>query len=223
MANQLVLYSYWRSSAAYRARIALNLKQLPHTIRPVSLLRGEQHASDFRHLNPQELIPVLFDGERVVRQSLAIIEYLDEAYTEGPPLLPVTARARARVRGIALGIACDIHPLGNLRVQQYLEKEFKASETQRQSWTKHWIETGFDALEAMLAGNPGTGIFCEGDAPSMADICLVPQVYNARRFGLDMGRYPTLGRIDAACRELDAFRDAAPECQTDAPRETTAS
>ena len=133
MANQLVLYSYWRSSAAYRARIALNLKQLPHTIRPVSLLRGEQHAADFRDLNPQELIPVLFDGERVVRQSLAIIEYLDEAYTEGPPLLPVTARARARVRGIALGIACDIHPLGNLRVQQYLEKEFKASEAQRQT------------------------------------------------------------------------------------------
>ena len=222
MANQLVLYSYWRSSAAYRARIALNLKQLPHTIKPVHLLRNEQHASEYRELNPQELIPVLFDGERVIRQSMAIIEYLDEAYTEGPPLLAVTARARARVRGIAQTIACDIHPLGNLRVQQYLEQEFHASEAQRQSWTRHWIEAGFDALEALLVGNPGTGAFCEGDAPSMADICVVPQVYNARRFGLDMGRYPTLARIDAACRELNAFRDAAPEVQLDAPRETTA-
>lgn len=222
MPTELTLYSYWRSSAAYRVRIALNLKQLPYTVKPVSLLRGEQRAAEFREMNPQELIPILFDGERVIRQSLAIIEYLDEIYTEGPPLLPVTARARARVRGIAQSIACDIHPLGNLRVQQYLEKEFKASEAQRQSWTKHWIETGFDALEAMLVGNPGTGAFCEGDAPSMADICLVPQAYNARRFGLDMGKYPTLARIDAACRELNAFRDAAPECQVDAPRETTA-
>lgn len=223
MANQLVLYSYWRSSAAYRARIALNLKQLPYTVKPVSLLRGEQRAAEFREMNPQELIPVLFDGERVIRQSLAIIEYLDETYTEGPPLLPVTARARARVRGIAQAITSDIHPLGNLRVQQYLEKEFHASEAQRQSWTRHWMETGFDALEGLLLGNPGTGAFCEGDAPSMADICVVPQVYNARRFGLDMARYPTLARIDAACRELNAFRDAAPECQVDAPRETTAS
>lgn len=222
MPGQLVLYSYWRSSAAYRARIALNLKQLPHTIKSVHLLRNEQHAPEFRDLNPQELLPILFDGERVIRQSLAIIEYLDETYTEGPPLLPVTARARARVRGIALSIACDIHPLGNLRVQQYLEHEFKANEAQRQNWTKHWIETGFDALEAMLVGNPGTGAFCEGDAPSMADICLVPQVYNARRFNLDMEKYPTLARIDAACGELNAFRDAAPEVQMDAPRETAA-
>lgn len=222
MANQLVLYSYWRSSAAYRARIALNLKQLPYTVKPVSLLRGEQRAVEFREMSPQELIPVLFDGERVIRQSMAIIEYLDEIYTEGPPLLPVTARARARVRGIAQAIACDIHPLGNLRVQQYLEKEFKATDAQRQNWTRHWIETGFDALEAMLVGNPGTGAFCEGDAPSMADICLVPQVYNARRFGMDMAKYPTLARIDAACRDLNAFRDAAPEAQVDAPRETTA-
>ncbi|HET7557897.1 MAG TPA: maleylacetoacetate isomerase, partial [Rhodanobacteraceae bacterium] len=218
MPVELTLYSYWRSSAAYRVRIALNLKQLPYTVKPVSLLRGEQRAAEFRELNPQELIPVLFDGERVIRQSLAIIEYLDEAYTEGPPLLPVTARARARVRTIAQSIACDIHPLGNLRVQQYLEKVFKAGEAQRQAWTRHWIETGFDALEAMLVGNPGTGAFCEGDAPSMADICLVPQVYNARRFGLDMTKYPTLTRIDAACRELNGFRDAAPEVQVDAPR-----
>jgi len=222
MPTELTLYSYWRSSAAYRARIALNLKQLSYTVKPVSLPRGEQRAAEFREMNPQELIPILHDGERVIRQSLAIIEYLDETYTEGPPLLPVTARARARVRGIAQAIACDIHPICNLRVQQYLEKEFKASEAQRQTWTRHWIETGFDALEAMLVGNPGTGAFCEGDAPSMADICLVPQVYNAHRFSLDMTKYPTLARIDAACRELNAFRDAAPEVQADAPRETPA-
>src|SRR5690348_5703594 len=128
MPTELTLYSYWRSSAAYRARIALNLKQLSYTVKPVSLLRGEQRAAEFREMNPQELIPILHDGERVIRQSLAIIEYLDETYTEGPPLLPVTARARARVRGIAQAIACDIHPICNLRVQQYLEKEFKASE-----------------------------------------------------------------------------------------------
>jgi len=219
---ELTLYSYWRSSAAYRARIALNLKQLPHTIKPVHLLRNEQRAVEFRELNPQELIPILFDGERVIRQSLAIIEYLDETYTEGPTLLPGMARARARVRGIAQAIACDIHPLGNLRVQQYLEREFHVDEAQRQAWTRHWIVAGFDALEAMLVGNPGTGAFCEGDAPSMADICVVPQVYNARRFGIDMNTYPTLARIDAACRELNAFRDAAPEAQMDAPRETTA-
>lgn len=222
MGNELTLYSYWRSSAAYRARIALNLKQLSHTIKPVSLLRDEQHAAEFRDLNPQELIPVLFDGERVIRQSLAIIEYLDEAYPETAALLPETARERARVRGIAQAIACDIHPLGNLRVQQYLERELGASETQRHAWTRHWIKTGFDALETMLAGNPGTGAFCQGDSPGMADVCLVPQVYNARRFGMDMTKYPTLARIDAACRELNAFRDAAPEAQVDAPRETAA-
>lgn len=221
---ELTLYSYWRSSAAYRVRIALNLKGLAHTIRPVHLLRdgGEQHSADFRELNPQKLVPIMVDGDRVVRQSLAIIEYLDEAYPDAPKLLPVTARARARVRAIAQSIACDIHPLGNLRVMQYLEREFHADEAQRQQWSRHWIVAGFDALEAKLAGHPGTGAFCESDAPTMADACLVPQVYNARRFGIDMAAYPTLARIDAACRELPAFREAAPEVQEDAPRETTA-
>ncbi|MGH8184874.1 MAG: maleylacetoacetate isomerase [Rhodanobacteraceae bacterium] len=224
MPTELTLYGYWRSSAAYRVRIALNLKGLAHTIKPVHLLRdgGEQHGKDYCELNPQELIPILTDGDRVIRQSLAIIEYLDEAYPETPKLLPVTARARARVRAIAQTIACDIHPLGNLRVQQYLEREFDADEGQRQAWTKHWIVAGFDALEATLAGHPGTGAFCEGDAPTMADACLVPQVYNAQRFRVDMKTYPTLARIDAACRELKAFNDAAPEAQADAPNQATA-
>ena len=219
MANELTLYSYWRSSAAYRVRIALNLKGLEYTIKPVHLTRdgGEQHAEAFREVNPQQLIPVLVDGDRVIRQSLAIIEYLDDAYPETRRLLPLAARDRARVRAIAQLIACDIHPLGNLRVLQYLERNLKASESQRQAWSRHWISAGFDALEPMLAGNHSTGTFCEGDRPTIADCCLVPQVYNARRFEVRMENYPTIARIDAACRELDAFKRAAPEAQSDAP------
>ena len=224
MSTTLALYSYWRSSAAYRVRIALKLKGLAYETRAVHLIRdgGEQHAAHYREVNPQQLIPVLVDGDRVIRQSLAIIEYLDEAYPDTFKLLPVTARDRARVRGIAQMIACDVHPLGNLRVMQYLEREFKASEGARQRWTRHWIDAGFDALEAMLAGNPSTGTYCEGDAPTMADVCLVPQVYNARRWEIALERYPTLARIDAACRELPAFREAAPETQPDAPQAATA-
>ena len=159
MSNELTLYSYWRSSAAWRVRIALNLKGMDYTLTPVHLLRdgGEQRSAIFRELNPQALIPILIDGDRVIRQSQAIIEYLEEAYPETPRLLPIDNRARARVRAIAQMVACDIHPLGNLRVQQYLEKEFAASEAQRQTWTQHWIVAGFDALEAVLAGHPGTG------------------------------------------------------------------
>ncbi len=220
MPSELTLYSYWRSSAAYRVRIALNLKGLAYALKPVHLLRdgGQQHANDFREVNPQRLIPVLIDGERVIRQSLAIIEYLDEAYPETPKLLPATVRDRARVRAIAQSIACDIHPLGNLRVMQYLEREFGADEKQWLAWSRHWIVAGFDALEIMLAGNHSTGVFCEGDAPSMADCCMVPQVYNARRFEVPMDRYPTIARIDAACRELAAFKDTAPEAQPDGPK-----
>ncbi|MGH8212097.1 MAG: maleylacetoacetate isomerase, partial [Rhodanobacteraceae bacterium] len=218
--NELTLYSYWRSSAAYRVRIALNLKNLEYTIKPVHLVHdgGEQHTEAFREVNPQQLIPVLVDGDRVIRQSLAIIEYLDDAYPETTRLLPVAARDRARVRAIAQVVACDIHPLGNLRVLQYLERKLKTSESQRQTWSRHWIAAGFDALEPMLAGNHSTGVFCEGDAPSIADCCLVPQVYNARRFEVPMDKYPTIARIDTACRERGAFRDAAPEAQSDAPK-----
>ncbi len=220
MTGTLTLYGYWRSSAAYRVRIALNLKGVEYENKPVHLLRdgGEQHAQAFREVNPQQLIPVLVDGDRVIRQSLAIIEYLDDAYPETTRLLPIAARDRARVRALAQMVACDIHPLGNLRVLQYLERKLKASESQRQTWSRHWIEAGFDAMESMLAGNHSTGVFCEGDAPSIADCCLVPQTYNARRFEVPMEKYPTIARIDAACRELDAFRRAAPEAQPDAPK-----
>ncbi len=222
MTDSLTLYSYWRSSAAYRVRIALNLKGMDYVIAPVHLVRdgGEQHRAEYRDINPQQLVPTLVDGGRVLRQSLAIIEYLDDAYPDTPRLLPGTTRRCARVRAIAQMIACDIHPLGNLRVLQYLERELHADETQRLAWSRHWITAGFDALEAVLAGDDATGAFCDGDTPTIADCCLVPQVYNARRFGVSLDPYPVIERIDAACRGLDAFRRAVPEAQPDAPAST---
>ena len=218
MASDLVLYGYWRSTAAYRVRIALNLKGLAFENRPVHLVRGggEQHAPAYAALNPLELVPSLRDGERTLTQSLAIMEYLDETRPE-PPLLPADAEGRARVRALAQLVACDIHPLGNLRVLQYLERELGVGEAQRGAWSRHWIATGFAALEAMLAGNAATGRYCHGDTPGLADACLVPQVYNARRWKLPLDDYPTIRRIDEACGELEAFRLAAPEAQEDAP------
>jgi maleylacetoacetate isomerase len=219
MATDLVLYSYWRSSAAYRVRIALNLKGLSYETRPVHLLRdgGEQHAEGYRMINPQELIPCLLDGDRVITQSLAIMEYLDEMYPEPETaLLPVDARSRAQVRALAMAVTCDIHPLGNLRVLQQLEAQFCAGEEQRAAWSRHWIATGFKAMEVMLTDNAATGRYCHGETPGMADACLVPQVYNALRWKLPMEDYPTLWRIYQACNELDAFRLAAPEGQPDA-------
>jgi len=216
----LRLYSYWRSSAAYRVRIALNLKGLPYDIVPVHLLAngGEQHSADYAQLNPQEVVPTLLDGGRVIRQSMAIIEYLDESYDGELKLLPPTARDRARVRGLAQLVACDIHPLGNLRVLQYLEREFNTPSEERERWSRHWIREGFDALEELLAENPATGQFCEGDDPSLADICLVPQVYNARRWSVDLSDYPTIVRIAEECAKLPAFERARPENQPDAPK-----
>lgn len=218
MAEPLALYGYWRSSAVYRVRIALNLKELAYDTRPVHLLRdgGEQHDADYRALNPQQLIPCLTDGERVLTQSMAIMEYLEEMHPE-PPLLPADARSRARVRALALAVACDIHPLGNLRVLQYLEANLGVDEAKKLDWSRHWIETGFDALEAMLAGSSATGRYCHGDTPGLADACLVPQAYNALRWKLPLERWPTIARIHAACNELEAFRQAAPETQPDAP------
>lgn len=220
MATGLVLYGYWRSSAAYRVRIALNLKGLSYETRPVHLVRdgGEQHAEGYRMLNPQELIPCLLDGDRVVTQSLAIMEYLDEMHPElETALLPVNARGRAQVRALAMAVTCDIHPLGNLRVLQQLEAQFGASEEQRAAWSRYWIANGFKAIEAMLTESAATGRYCHGETPSMADACLVPQVYNALRWKLPMDDYPIIWRIYQACNELDAFRLAAPEAQPDAP------
>lgn len=218
MSEPLQLYSYWRSSAAYRVRIGLNLKGLAYDIVPVHLLRdgGQQHSDEFRQVNPQELVPVLGHGQRRLGQSLAILEYLDEMWPE-PRLLPSTARERQRVRALSMLVACDIHPLNNLRVLQYFEREWNVPQPERDEWVKHWIVEGFRAAEAMLAGHPSTGTFCEGNTPTMADCCLVPQVYNARRFGVDMAQFPALQRIEAACLELPAFDRARPERQPDAP------
>ncbi len=218
MAVTIKLYSYWRSSAAYRVRIALNLKQLAHEIVPVHLVNngGEHHAPDYSALNPQEFVPTLLDGSRVIRQSLAICEYLDESYVGAMSLLPSTARERARVRALAQLVACDIHPLNNLRVMQFLEREFSTPQVERDRWTRHWINDGFRALEALLADNSSTGVFCDGDAPSIADLCLVPQVYNARRFGVDLAPFPTIARIEQECLLLPAFDAAKPENQPDA-------
>lgn len=214
----LRLYSYWRSSAAYRVRIALNLKGLEAEQVPVHLVRdgGEQHGAAFRGINPQGLVPTLQHGQRVVRQSMAIIEYLDETFAE-VPLLPATARDRARVRGLAQIVACDMHPLGNLRVLQYLERELKATPEQREAWIRHWMALGFEAIEALLIESPATGEFCEGERPGLADCVLVPQLYNARRFGLDLTPYPTVRRIESNCLAMLAFQHAAPEAQPDAP------
>ena len=218
MSEALRLYSYWRSSAAYRVRIGLNLKGLAYEIAPVHLVRdgGQQHSAAYRELNPQGLVPLLCHGQRRLSQSLAVLEYLDEVWPQ-PALLPSTARERHRVRALALLVACDVHPLNNLRVLQYLEHEWSVPKPERDEWVRHWIAGGVDAMEAMLADHPSTGVFCEGNVPSLADCCLVPQVYNARRFGIDMDAYPTIRRIEAACLELPAFDAAGPERQPDAP------
>lgn len=214
----LRLFSYWRSSAAYRVRIGLNLKGLGYEQMPVHLIRdgGEQHGEAYAAANPQKLVPMLQHGERMVRQSLAILEYVDEVWAE-PALMPATARGRARVRALAQLVACDIHPLNNLRVLQYFEREWHVPQPERDVWVRHWIAEGFAALESLLANDPATGEFCEGDSPTIADCCLVPQAYNARRFSLDMAPYPTIRRIEAACLELPAFDAARPERQPDAP------
>lgn len=217
MTTDLTLYSYWRSTAAYRVRIALNLKGATYETRPVHLLRdgGEQHGTAYRALNPQKLIPCLLDCGRAITQSMAIIEYLEETLPT-PPLLPVGAVDRARVRALAMAVGCDIHPLGNLRVLQYLEAEWGTNETARAEWSRHWIMVGFNALEAMLSGDPATGRYCHGDTPGLADAFLVPQMYNALRWKVPLDDYPVISRIHAACNELPAFREAAPEAQPDA-------
>ena len=210
------LYSYYRSSAAYRVRIALNLKNIAHELAFVHLVKGggEHKQAAYSALNPQQLVPALEDQGRVLTQSLAMIEYLDETHTD-IPLLPRDAAGRARVRAMAQLIACDTHPLNNLRVLRYLQNTIGADETARNDWYHHWVREGFAALETLLQ-SVDTGRFCHGDSPGLADCCLVPQVYNARRFHVDLNPYPTIVRIDAECAALPAFQAAAPENQPDA-------
>lgn len=216
MPAALELFSYWRSSAAYRVRIGLNLKGLQYALSPVHLLRdgGEQHAPAYARLNPQRLVPALRHGEHVLTQSLAILEYLDECWP-APPLLPADPPGRARVRALAQLLACDVHPLNNLRVMQYLEREWQIDPPRREAWMGHWIHSGLEAFERLLQTGP-QGRFCHGDRPGLAECCLLPQLYNARRFGLDLSGYPAITRIEAACLALEPFERARPENQPDA-------
>jgi maleylacetoacetate isomerase len=210
------LYDFFRSSAAYRVRIALAMKGLSPERAFVHLRRQAQRASDYLELNPQGLVPALVtDDGAVLTQSLAIIEYLDETHPQ-PPLLPADPVARARVRSLALAVACDIHPLNNLRVLLYLKNTLGVSDEQKDGWYKYWIDVGLEAIELRVARDAATGRFCHGDAPTLADIFLVPQLANARRMNIDVTPYPTLLRIESACRALPSFAAAAPERQPDA-------
>ncbi len=210
----MILYDYFRSSAGFRVRIALNVKGLATERRFVHLRRGEQRDPAYLELNPQGLVPMLVVGDRRLTQSLAIIEYLEEKHPL-PPLLPPGSEERAWVRAIALSIACDIHPLNNLRVLKHLSREYQVPEPRRDEWYRHWVREGFDALEAQLAAR-ATGLYCAGDAPTLADVCLVPQVANAQRLKVDMAPYPRIVSVNAACLQLAPFADAQPERQPDA-------
>ena len=209
------LYNFFRSSTSHRLRIALNLKGLPYEYAAVDL-RSEQHlAPSFRALNPQGLVPALAHDGRVMIQSPAIIEWLEERYPS-PPLLPANPEERAHVRALAAIVGCDIHPVNNRRILETLRKSFGADETAVNAWCAAWIAAGFDAIDALLAMDEERGAFCFGDAPTLADVYLVPQVESARRFKVDLARWPHIVAIDSACAQIDAFRLAAPALQPDA-------
>jgi maleylacetoacetate isomerase/maleylpyruvate isomerase len=217
------LYNYFRSSASFRVRIALALKGLSYDYLGVHLQRNEQLAPDYAARNPLKLVPLLVEGERSFSQSLAIIEYLDETHPE-PPLLPGDAVARARVRSLALDIACEIHPLDNLRVLRYLVKDLGVSDEAKNGWYRHWVEVGLAALEQRLAADAstgraadvGTGLYCHGDTPTLADCCLVPQIFNAQRFKCRLDHVPTVMRVFEACMAHPAFQAAQPSACPDA-------
>lgn len=217
MSDELALYTYFRSSAAFRVQIALNLKGVNVEHRFVHLLKdgGRQFADDYTRLNPQHLVPTLAHKGNPLQQSLAIIEYLDETFP-GPPLLPRDPLDRARVRAIAFAVACDIHPLNNLRVRKYLHKQLMRTDEEVRAWQVHWIALGFEALEAMLGNSGHVGRFCHGDAPTIADICLIPQMANAHALDMDLSGYPALVRVEEAALLLPAFSNAQPKHQPDA-------
>jgi maleylpyruvate isomerase len=211
------LYGYFRSSAAFRVRIALNLKGLDYDQAFIHLRKNDQRSSAYLELNPQGLVPALIEDDgQIFSQSLAIIEYLEETRSQ-PALLPADAAGRARVRSLAQAVACDIHPIDNLRVLRFLSHDLKHSEQDIELWFNHWIKLGFDGIEAILAKDGKTGRFCHGDRPSLADICLVPQVFNARRYpSFDLKPYPTIMRVFENCMAIEAFDRAVPEKQPDA-------
>lgn len=218
-APDLQLYHYWRSSASYRVRIALNLKQLDYVIKPVHLLEdgGQQHQAEYRKLNPQALVPTLLHDGHAIGQSLAIIEYLEELFPANP-LLPADALGRANVRGIALYIASEGQPMMNLRVLQYLQATHSLDEEARNQWVRHWLTVNFSNIETQL-GALKPGDFVSGSSPGMAECCLVPHSFAAARFQLDMSAYPTVNRIVGNCLQLPAFQQAHPGRQPDTPEE----
>lgn len=205
------LYNYYRSTSSYRVRIALNIKRVQYEKIPVDLIKnnGEQHHDAYKKLNPQQLVPCLEDGKFILSQSLAIIEYLEERYPE-PSLFPKDVKLKAQVRSLAYVIACEMHPLNNLRVLQYLINELDAGEKKKLKWYHHWLQLGFDAIEKQLEALQSHSGFCVGDQPSMADVCLIPQVFNAHRFELDMNDYPRITAINNHCLTLDEFSQAQP-------------
>ena len=210
------LYGYFRSSAAFRVRIALNLKGIGYEQAFIHLRKNDQRSPDYLRLNPQGLVPALIDDGPVLTQSLAIIEYLEEI-RPAPPLLPRDALGRARVRSLAAAVACDIHPIDNLRVLRYLAHDMKQDEHAVERWFNHWIAAGFEGIEQTLASDGKAGKFCHGDTPGLADLCLVPQVFNARRYpSFDLKPYPAIMRIFDECMKLEPFQRAVPEKQPDA-------
>ena len=211
----MLLYNYFRSSASFRVRIALAIKGLSYEYLPIHLLENEQLSPDFRRLSPDGLVPVLVDADRELTQSLAICEYLDETHPH-PALLPPDPMGRARVRALALTIACEIHPLNNLRVLRYLKRELGISDAAKDTWYRHWVESGLLAFEQELETFAPAGRYCFGDQPTLADVCLIPQIFNGRRVNCDFSKLPRVMRVFDACMELDAFQRALPEKQPDA-------
>ncbi|MGO3130768.1 MAG: maleylacetoacetate isomerase [Alcaligenes sp.] len=214
----MILYSYFRSSAAYRVRIGLNLKGLEYQIKPVHLVKdgGQQHQPEYVQVNPVQLLPALDDDGLIITQSLAILEYLDERYPE-LPLLPKASAERAWARSMAQTVACDIHPLNNLRVLQYLKNELNVEEDARNQWYRHWVSVGLEGLEALVQRHGKKDHhFIFGDTPGLAEICLIPQMFNARRFDIDLAAFPRLLAVEEKCLELSAFQEAAPDRQPDA-------
>lgn len=207
------LYNYFRSSASYRVRIALALKGLPYDYMPVHLQKNEQLGESYQAVSASRLVPLLRDGDRALTQSLAIMEYLDETHPE-PPLLPRDPAGRARVRALALDVACEIHPLNNLRVLRYLVRDLKLSDEDKNRWYRHWVETGLEVVERQLAAQPAA--FCHGDTPTLADCTLVPQIFNAQRFGCRLDHVPQVMKVFEACMALPAFDETQPSKCPDA-------
>jgi maleylacetoacetate isomerase len=212
----ITLYGYWRSTAAYRVRIALNYKQVAYNQKSIHLVKdgGQQNHPDYQKINPQKLVPTLIDGDFSISQSIAILEYIEEKYAE-LPLMPTDVKQKALVRQLCQLIACDIHPLNNLRVLQYLKKDLAVSDEDKARWYHHWIREGFKAYDSLISDKE-VNLYSVGEELSMADLCLIPQIYNANRFNFPMDEFPRLQQINQNCMKLRAFRDAAPENQADA-------